>query len=172
MLRVFCGPLLAAALVLLDPGAASAAPERSPLPPMTDTDISLVQRFFDAVAKEDEAAVRALILPDARVRAMFNPNGDTGPDAIRVFPMTAYFEVITRNYDNIVFRDPVYSVADDGRTVWVEARGDRVVTATGQPYRNGYLFRLKLQDGRIAALDEWVNTVTLTRQGIAAQPSR
>jgi ketosteroid isomerase-like protein len=47
-----------------------------------------------------------------------------------------------------------------------------VVAASGQPYKNGYVFKLTLANNRIEKIEEWVNTVTLTQQGIAARPAR
>lgn len=140
-------------------------------PPRPDPIVGIVAPFFDAVAREDLASVQTFITPDATVQAMFNPNGLNGAEHIRTFPTTAYFGIVSRNYDNIAFSDRVFSVADNGSTVWMEAQGQLVVAATGAPYRNGYVFKLTLENGRIRTIQEWVNTMTLTQQGIAARPA-
>jgi ketosteroid isomerase-like protein len=131
-----------------------------------------VMPFFDALAREDMAAAMALAArPDVTINAVFNPNGQTDDASIRTFPLSSYLGIVFRNYENVVFLDRRYSVADTGRTVWVEAEGDLRVAATGTPYRNRYVFKVELENGRISGLSEWVNTVTLTQQGIAARPA-
>jgi ketosteroid isomerase-like protein len=132
---------------------------------------NVVVPFFEAVAREDLSAAQAFLTPETKVQLMFNPNGQNGVDAARAFPASAYFNIVTRNYDNIVFSDRTFSVSGDRSTVWMEAQGNLVVAATGQPYRNGYVFKLTLTDNKIVGIQEWVNTVTLTQQGIAARPT-
>jgi ketosteroid isomerase-like protein len=161
------GRALALAVAAASLAACATAP---PAPPRADPVARVVAPFFDAVAREDLAAVQTFITPDATVQAMFNPNGLNGADHIRTFPATAYFGIVSRNYDNIAFADRVFSVADDGRTVWMEAQGQLVVVPSGAPYRNGYVFKLTLENGRIRTIQEWVNTVTLTQQGVTARP--
>jgi ketosteroid isomerase-like protein len=159
---------LALALTLACTLAACASNTASRPDPIT----LVVDPFFASVATEDLAAAQTFLAPDAMVQAMFNPNGQNGAAHVRLFPATAYLGIISRNYNNIVFTNRRYSVADGGLTVWMEAQGELVVAATQQPYRNGYVFKLTINDGgRIALLQEWVNTVTLTQQGIAARPS-
>lgn len=129
----------------------------------------VVDPLFEAVAKEDLAAANTLLVEGAPIQAMFNPNGQTDAASIRTFPATAYFALVSRNYENIVFNERSYSVADDGQTVWMEANGDLKLEKTGTPYRNRYVFKISLnEDGKVTQIREWVNTVTLTQQGIAA----
>jgi ketosteroid isomerase-like protein len=161
--------LLCAGLFVGTAGCTTA--QTSASPPRMDPVAGVVAPFFDAVAREDLAAAQAFMTPETKARAMFNPNGQNGVATIRTFPAAAYFTLVSRNYDNIVFSDRIFSVADDGRTVWMEAQGNLVVTATGQPYKNGYVFNLTLANNRIEKIEEWVNTVTLTQQGITARPT-
>ena len=148
--------------------ALTGAPQAYAKPMRTGPVASVVEPFFEAVAREDLVAVQKFITPDSIVQAMFNPNGQNGAAHIRSFPATAYFAIVTRNYENIVFSDRIFSVSRDGRTVWMEAQGNLIVAATGKPYRNGYVFKLTLENGKIKAIQEWVNTVTLTQQGLSA----
>ncbi|MBD2840940.1 nuclear transport factor 2 family protein [Erythrobacter rubeus] len=125
--------------------------------------------MFDAVLAEDIERVEPLLAEDARILAMFNPTGRTGEGSPRQFPLLTYFKIVTENYDNIAFVNRTYSIADDGRTVWMEADGDLRVAATGEPYRNAYVFKVSIDDnGKVAEIKEWVNTVTLNQQGIPA----
>jgi ketosteroid isomerase-like protein len=131
---------------------------------------TVIMPFFDAVLAEDLTRVREILAPDATVIAMFNPDGTTDDASIRRFPALAYFGIVTRNYQNIEFVDRTYSVADQGHTVWMEARGNLQVAATGQPYRNRYVFKIVIDhNGKVASLSEWVNTATLASQGLTAR---
>lgn len=158
--------LIPAALSLLALTSASLMPTHAqPLDPIA----RVVDPLFEAVAKEDLATASALMVEDAPIHAMFNPNGQTDAASIRTFPATAYFALVSRNYKNIVFNERSYSVADDGKTVWMEANGDLKLEKTGTPYRNRYVFKISLnEDGKVTEIRERVNTVTLTQQGIAA----
>jgi ketosteroid isomerase-like protein len=129
----------------------------------------IIVPFFEAVAREDLPAAQAFLAPNAQVMAMFNPNGQNGVAAQRNFPAATYFGIVTRNYDNLVFAQRTFTTSSDGRIVWMEAQGELIVTASGLPYRNGYVFKFTLENGKIRTIQEWVNTVTLTQQGIAAQ---
>ena len=130
---------------------------------------NVVAPLFEAVAAEDLAAAQSYIVQGAPIHAMFNPSGETDASSVRTFPAVAYFGLVTQNYENIVFSDRTYSVADDGKTVWMEANGNLRLEATGTPYLNRYVFKFTLnQEHKITEIREWVNTVTLTQQGIAA----
>ncbi|MEM7781428.1 MAG: hypothetical protein AAF697_13650 [Pseudomonadota bacterium] len=125
--------------------------------------------LFDAVAAEDLAAAQSHLVSNAPIHAMFNPTGETDASSIRTFPAVAYFGVVTQNYENIVFSDRTYSVSEDGKTVWMEANGNLRLEGTGTPYLNRYVFKFTLnEDHKVTEIREWVNTVTLTQQGIAA----
>ncbi|WP_298471342.1 nuclear transport factor 2 family protein [uncultured Erythrobacter sp.] len=129
-----------------------------------------VDPLFDAVLAEDMSAVSEVIADGAMVHAMFNPNGETGEGSIRSFPATAYFGIVTANYENIEFVDRTYTVSEDKKTVWMEANGNLRVAETGTPYRNRYVFKITINDdGKVANIAEWVNTATLIAQGRTAQ---
>ncbi|MGB3470994.1 MAG: nuclear transport factor 2 family protein [Erythrobacter sp.] len=142
------------------------AEERVEIDPVEDVVVPL----FDAVLAENMEQASALVAKDAQLFAMFNPSGETGQDSIRQFPIMDYFALVTRNYENIAFIDRTYSVANDGRTVWMEASGDLRLEPTGAPYRNRYVFKFTInEEGKVSELKEWVNTVTLTQQGVTAR---
>ncbi|MEM6474741.1 MAG: hypothetical protein AAF687_01095 [Pseudomonadota bacterium] len=152
-----------AMLAAVLPGTAHAGTSES------DPVESVIAPLFEAVAAEDLAVAQSYIIEGAPIRAMFNPTGETDAASVRTFPAVAYFGLVTQNYENIVFSDRTYSVADDGKTVWMEANGNLRLEATGTPYLNRYVFKFTLNDDhKITEIREWVNTVTLTQQGITA----
>ncbi|MEM1247352.1 MAG: hypothetical protein AAGK22_13315 [Acidobacteriota bacterium] len=139
-------------------------------PPAQDPVQDVVEPLFEAVAAEDLESASAYLVEGAMIHAMFNPDGTTGEGSVRSFPAVAYFQVVTTNYENIVFEQRTYSVADAGKTVWMEANGDLKLQTDGSPYRNRYVFKITLDDeSKITEIREWVNTVTLTQQGVPAR---
>jgi len=156
-------------LAMASASLATPAAAQPSAPAPADPVNTVVIPMFEAVAREDLGAATRFLAEGAMLRAMFNPNGETGEGSVRTFPATAYFTLVARNYENIVFNNRTYSVADDGKTVWMEANGDLRLEANGSPYRNRYVFKITLNaQGKVTEIREWVNTVTLTQQGIAA----
>lgn len=54
-------------------------------------------------------------------------------------------------------------VANDGKTAFVETKGDLIQRDTGASYRNVYVFKLSMQDGRITHVREYANPVTFAK---------
>ena len=52
-----------------------------------------------------------------------------------------------------------YVVSEDGRTVFVEARGE-VEMVSGKIYRNRYVLRFDVEHGKIKCLREFYNPIT------------
>ena len=157
--------LTLAALAMAVPSLAIAGDSAS-----RDPVADIVAPLFEAVANEDLSAASTFLVRGAPIHAMFNPSGSTDDASIRTFPAVGYFQLVTKNYENIVFNNRTYSVADEGRTVWMEANGDLRLEATGAAYRNRYVFKVSLNEaGKVTEIREWVNTVTLTQQGITAR---
>lgn len=136
--------------------------------PEPDTRITIAEDFFAAMATEDAEAALALLTPTATLHAPYNPNGDASDAGIRSFPAALYVKGAMATYDNLVFEDRVYSVADNGDTIWIEAEGRLRVAATGKPYENRYVFKLELDGDKITSITEYTNVATLARDGVPA----
>jgi ketosteroid isomerase-like protein len=127
-------------------------------------EIRLVEKYFDAMRAKDRAAVEALVAPDAVFRYAFDRGGSTEPGAERRFVGR---DAVMRDFVDRAFRlmstldwfAPVYTLSADRGTVFVEVRGNMVLGAS-TPYRNQYVIRFDLRDGLIAAMSEYMNTVT------------
>ena len=131
----------------------------------TQSGEDIVTAFFAGLKQRDSAAVQALWHDDGTVSAAFNPSGETSDDAVRTASNAIFLASFLKNYDEIAFHDIVPSVADGGDTIWVETRGDLRVAVTGTPYRNRYVFKFKIEGGRIKHLVEYANTVTQSLHG-------
>lgn len=131
---------------------------------------AIVEAFFTALEEENPKAASGLLSPDAVLVAPYNPNGDASDAGIRRFPARLYVEGAIATYDNLVFTDRIWSFADNGKTIWVEAEGRLRVTQTGTPYENRYVFRIDFaDDGKIKTITEYTNVATLARDGVTAQ---
>ena len=81
-----------------------------------------------------------------------------GKDAV-----LGYLGTIVANFSRAVLTERRFTVAEDGATVFLEAKGDLVHAHTSAPYRNMYVFRFDLHDGRIVGIAEYANPVPFAR---------
>lgn len=133
-----------------------------------EQEVKLVEAFFDALATEDEGAALSMLTEDAMLSAPYNPNGDASDEGVRIFPAALYVKGAMATYDNLVFVERAYSIADGGRTIWIEAEGRLRVAATGNPYENRYVFKIELEGSKIARITEYTNVATLMNDGVTA----
>lgn len=130
--------------------------------------IAIVDAFLDALASEDADKAMSILTETSTLHAPYNPNGDATDKGIRSFPAALYVKGAIGTYDNLVFEDRQYSVADNGKTIWIEAEGRLRVAATGKPYENRYVFKIGLEGDKIASITEYTNVATLARDGVTA----
>ena len=62
-------------------------------------------------------------------------------------------------FSQLKMREVQITVSDDGETVFVESQGD-YVSKEGKPYKNVYIFKFVLEDGKIGKVFEYANPVT------------
>jgi ketosteroid isomerase-like protein len=122
-----------------------------------------------ALEARDRTAALALFAEDAVVEYPFDRSGRTAPGSWRRFegkPAVArsYVDNALRNIVRIDFTDEVVTESRDGRTAFVEARGDMQLAAgigDGRPYRNLYVIKVATDaEGRITHYAEYLNPVT------------
>lgn len=140
-------PLLASA-----PAVAAA---RAPAP---------VEQFLDAMTAKDRDRVAGLLAADVRIEYPFDRSGCTADGCWRRFDgrdavMAGYVDPAFKRIQRIGWVDRDVSVANDGQRVFVEALGDMQL-ADGTVYRNRYVLRFDIANGRIAGMKEYMNPVT------------
>lgn len=81
-----------------------------------------------------------------------------------------YTRGIFDKFDPLVWRDHRWTVGPDGREVFFHGVGDMVVARTGAPYRNTYLTRFDVTDGKIVRMAEYGNVLMYARLGV--RPNR
>lgn len=129
---------------------------------------SVVDAFFAAMQAEDQTAAHELLADGAMIHAPYNPNGDASDKGVRSFPAKLYVSGAMQTYDNLVWVNRQYSIADNGKTVWVEALGRLTVAQTGGDYHNRYVFKIEFDGTKIASITEYTNVATLTNSGVVA----
>ena len=67
--------------------------------------------------------------------------------------------MVLENFTQAAVIDRKTFITDDGATVFVEGRGDLIQKSSGQPYRNLYVFRFTISDGKITDIREYGNPV-------------
>lgn len=131
----------------------------------TETVEATIRQYMDDFQRMDPVAMLNAYSDDAVIQSLFHESGSTELSDIRRYEgraeIEAYFSTITL-FRQLRFVDMVYRPTADGKSVYIEARGDSIM-ADGTKYQNRFVFRFDVQDGRIVHLDEWVNPITASR---------
>jgi ketosteroid isomerase-like protein len=122
-----------------------------------------ILRFFKAVATRDAAAIADVITEDAVHEIPFSESGSTAPGGFRRYVGTAevvdFWMTTTANgLKNLGAEEVELSITGDGSRVFIEQRGNMILS-DGREYRNRYVFRFSIRDGRISHVREYVNPV-------------
>jgi len=122
-----------------------------------------ILRFFKAVATRDAAALAQSITDDAVYEIPFSESGSTEPGGFRryvgVAEVVGFWMATTENGPKSLGAEDVeLSITADGSRVFIEQRGNMVLR-DGRPYRNKYVFRFSIRDGRVNHVREYFNPV-------------
>ncbi len=113
---------------------------------LSDRDVSIASKVFTEETVE--------IIPLAMAGGIEPERVFDGKDAV-----LGYLQTILDNFKQAVMVDRKTFITDDGATVFVEGRGDLILEKTGQPYRNIYVFKFSISDGKITEICEYANPV-------------
>lgn len=122
-----------------------------------------VRRFLRAIAAGDMAELAGSSTPDIVYEFPFSESGSVEHGAFRVFSGIQHvIELWTENrgarIHNAGPKDVEISVLGDGSRLFIEQRGD-LTMADGRPYRNRYVFRFDIRDGKVAYVREYFNPI-------------
>lgn len=122
-----------------------------------------ILRFFKAVATRDAAALAESMTEDVTYEIPFSESGSTEPGGFRRYVGAAevieFWMTTTANGPKSLGAEDVeLSITGDGSRVFIEQRGNMVL-ADGRPYRNRYVFRFAIREGRICHAREYFNPV-------------
>jgi ketosteroid isomerase-like protein len=133
---------------------------------MNDTDlreanVAIVRRYIDAINAWDFDTKRALLAEDAVFEMPYAPEGFqrriVGRDEIIAFVETIPAIIDAENLHDV--RLETFS-SDPGEIV-AEYRSDMVIKPTNAPYRNEYVSRFTVRDGRITRFAEYYDPIRL-----------
>ncbi len=135
-------------------------------PTLTDTqlrqrNLAIVTRYIDAINRWDFDVKRELLAEDAVFEMPYAPEGFdrsiTGRDNIIAFVKTVPSIIDAENLHDV--RLETYH-SDPGEIV-AEYRSDMVIKPTKAPYRNEYVSRFTVRDGRITRFAEYYDPIRL-----------
>lgn len=124
---------------------------------------ALVDAWLDALAHKDRAALAGMIAEDAVFEYPFDRSGKTEAGSWRVYRgreavLKNYVDVALARLSPIGWTEREMTRSADGKRVFVEALGDMGINNV--PYRNRYVLRFDIKDGRIIHMKEYLNPVT------------
>lgn len=122
-----------------------------------------VLAFFRSIGRRDMAALREVLTDDAVYQMPFCESGSTEPGDYRRFEgrdeVVAFWEQTSGAGLKAAPPENVeLSLAADGSRLFIEQRGN-MTTADGRSYRNRYVFRFDIRDGRVAQVREYINPI-------------
>ena len=154
--------------------------------PVTRSTLETAKEFIRAVEAKDIDAVHDALRDDAEQLFMHSTavtNAEGVADIIAgrrqglcVADVSGREEVLgyTRGifdkFDPLVWRNHQWKVSPDGRDVYFYGTGDMIVARTGAPYRNTYLTRFDVTDGKIVRMAEYGDVMMYARLGV--RPNR
>jgi uncharacterized protein len=125
------------------------------------TNMATVRRYIDAINAWDFATQSELLADDAVFEMPYAPDGFerriTGRDEIIAFVETIPAITDAENLHDVEL-DTLYS--DPGEIV-AEYRSDMVIKPTGAVYRNEYICRFTVRDGRVTRFAEYYDPIRL-----------
>lgn len=148
-LRTLTGGSLLVSALLTGCGDAS-----SPLGPL-----EVANRFLDAFEAQDLPCLTELLSPDVvwEPKATFSgePEDVTGSEAV-----ASVLEGLLSRLESAAFSQR--SLSENQGIVFAELVGD-MRTRNGKPYRNWYLLKMHIHDGRITRVEEYQNPILFAR---------
>ncbi len=118
--------------------------------------------LLDALERKDFDAVSARIDRNATLTVPLSFSG--APEPAGQFAnkeeILGYVNNVFTNFQRIRFADVRISVTANGKTSFVQAKGD-FLTVDGRSYRNVYIYRFDWRNGRMVRTEEYANPIAL-----------
>jgi ketosteroid isomerase-like protein len=131
------------------------------------TALETVQAYIRAMERRDKEAVAETLAAD--VLHVFPVSG--GPNEMAgIFEgrdeVLGYFDAFAGKFRSLVWINKVWTESADGRTVFLEARGDAVVEHSGASYHNLYVQRFDVEAEKIVRIIEYADQNLYLAMGI------
>jgi ketosteroid isomerase-like protein len=150
--------------------------------PAARTAVETAQEFIRAVEAKDFDAVEATLSYDARQLFMHSvrPTTEAGvadliagrakglcvADVNGRDEIMAYTEALFRKFTPLIWRNHSWTSSEKGDAVYFFGRGDMLVTWNGKPYRNTYVTRFDVENGKIVKMAEYANAFLYAGLGV------
>ncbi|GIJ44567.1 hypothetical protein Val02_14530 [Virgisporangium aliadipatigenens] len=129
---------------------------------MSDS-LHIVQELLAAFGSRDPDIVMRFFAPEPTVVYPMNIDGSTDPQLVftGTEQVAGFVNLLVTHFSHVGITDPVWTVSDDGRVVFVQGTSDMVLSG-GTPYRNVVVFKFELTDeGLVRRMTEYANPVTM-----------
>lgn len=154
----------------------------TPAAPAAHAGLAVAREFIRAVEAKDIDAVARTLAEDAR-QLFMHARGATTPEGVTDIiggrarglcvadvkgrsEVLAYTGALFDKFAPLRWRDHAWRVSPDGGQLFFHGVGDMVVARTGQPYRNTYVTRFDVEDGRIVLMAEYGNALMYAGLGV------
>ncbi|MBD0417051.1 nuclear transport factor 2 family protein [Oryzicola mucosus] len=125
----------------------------------------LTETYLNALEGQNLETISSLLADVPTIDIPFSNTGDLAPwfNFEGREQALGYIATIFKNFSQVKLVDRTIYAANDGKTAFVETKGDLIQRDTGASYRNVYVFKLSMQDGRITHVREYANPVTFAK---------
>jgi ketosteroid isomerase-like protein len=122
-----------------------------------------VRAFLKAIAVSDMKSLAVAVTDDVIYEMPFSETGSTDPGGFRRYAGAAEVVEFWRGMSGSGIKsasseDVELSISGDGSRVFIEQRGNMTMP-DGKPYRNRYVFRFDIRDGRVSHVREYLNPI-------------
>jgi ketosteroid isomerase-like protein len=131
-------------------------------------ELRVAQEFITAFEERDPLGVLATLHPQARLTIRLHIDGSPRPWYVFDGPqhIRGYIESVAAKFDRVAFRDQMWTMSATGDVVFLETHGDIQSSAEKLDYRNVYVFKFEMEDGKVKDVVEYANPVTYANLGI------
>ena len=124
--------------------------------------LQTVESFVRALESGDSTTAYGLIADENNIfiRMTFTGNAEPNPVYTGKAASVGYIRQIFARFRQVRWNDKLFN-ATNGETVFFEGTGDFITRQGEIPYRNVYVFRFRVANGRITEVHEYYNPVTI-----------
>lgn len=130
---------------------------------MREANFTLFLRWSDAVSEKDIATLRSLMADDIVIEIPFNESGKTDRGSYRIYEgadaCIEFWKIAFKAEGKMHLPSEMELTANgDASRIFVECRG-HLTMSSGKEYRNRYVMRMDMADGRIRHVKEYYNPI-------------
>jgi len=128
-----------------------------------EANFNLFLRWSDAVSEKDTDVLRGLMADDIVIEIPFNESGKTDRGSYRIYEgadaCIEFWKVAFKAEGKMHAPEEMELTANgDASRIFLECRG-HLTMSSGKEYRNRYVMRMDLADGRVQHVKEYYNPI-------------